>query len=85
VRPLTDSAGLPGGAGGAGIEILSIDSGPGIAGAGSYVDGASTTATSGHGIRAIQRLASEFDMWSVPGFGVVLRIVDAGRCAASRF
>jgi anti-sigma regulatory factor (Ser/Thr protein kinase) len=55
---------------GPGIDVLAVDSGPGIADlAGSLVDGVSTTGTAGTGLGALRRLADEFDVYSAPGKG----------------
>jgi anti-sigma regulatory factor (Ser/Thr protein kinase) len=57
----------------AGVEILSIDRGPGMANVGSCMtDGFSTTATAGTGLGAISRMADVFDAWSQPERGTVL-------------
>ncbi len=59
--------------GNAGVEILSLDRGPGIQNIGqSLVDGHSTVGTAGTGLGAIQRLSDEFDIYSQPGKGTVL-------------
>jgi anti-sigma regulatory factor (Ser/Thr protein kinase) len=60
-------------AGSAGVEILSIDRGPGMTNLQNcIVDGFSTSATSGTGLGAISRMADIFDAWSQPGRGTVL-------------
>ncbi len=65
VRPLTGE--MPG------IEIISIDEGPGIRMASDMMkDGLSTTRTLGQGLGAIQRLASVFDIFSLTGWGTIL-------------
>lgn len=57
----------------AGIDVLALDSGPGIQNfQASLRDGVSTTGTYGVGLGAISRLADEFDIYSAPGFGTVL-------------
>src|SRR4029077_6385718 len=57
----------------AGIEILAVDSGPGMADlARSLRDGYSTGGTSGTGLGAIRRLADVFDLYSRPGAGTVV-------------
>lgn len=57
----------------AGIEILAVDSGPGM---GSVVecfrDGFSTGGTPGTGLGAVTRLSSEFDVYSQPGSGTAI-------------
>jgi anti-sigma regulatory factor (Ser/Thr protein kinase) len=61
------------GAGPAGVEILSIDRGPGMANfQNCAADGYSTTSTPGTGLGAISRMADVFDAWSQPGSGSVL-------------
>ncbi|MGZ8288220.1 MAG: ATP-binding SpoIIE family protein phosphatase [Telluria sp.] len=56
-----------------GVEVLAIDSGPGMANVESLmVDGTSTAGTYGVGLGAIRRLAHDFDIYSVPGKGTVL-------------
>jgi hypothetical protein len=54
----------------AGIDVLAIDSGPGILDfAASLRDGVSTAGTAGNGLGALQRQSDEFDVWSMPGKG----------------
>jgi anti-sigma regulatory factor (Ser/Thr protein kinase) len=74
------------------IEIIALDSGPGIADIGrSLRDGYSTGGTPGTGLGAVRRLSTLFDVWSLPerGTAVVSRISggasNAGRTTASRF
>jgi anti-sigma regulatory factor (Ser/Thr protein kinase) len=56
-----------------GIEVLAIDRGPGIASFDqSLRDGMSTVGTAGTGLGAMQRLAHEFDIYSLPGKGTAL-------------
>lgn len=56
-----------------GIEILSIDSGPGMTDPGKMLeDGVSTTGTLGQGLGAIRRLSDQFQLYSSPGWGTVL-------------
>ncbi len=60
-------------AGETGLEILSLDSGPGIANIGeSLRDGSSTFGSFGTGLGAIRRLSSAFDIFSSPGKGVAV-------------
>ncbi|MDF5755764.1 ATP-binding protein [Spongiactinospora sp. TRM90649] len=55
------------------IEYVSIDRGPGFADLGRALrDGYSTAGTLGVGLGAISRLASGYDIYSVPGKGTVL-------------
>jgi anti-sigma regulatory factor (Ser/Thr protein kinase) len=57
----------------AGLEILALDRGPGIASLNaSMADGTSTAGSYGVGMGAMRRLASEFDIYSAPGKGTVL-------------
>jgi anti-sigma regulatory factor (Ser/Thr protein kinase) len=59
--------------GGAGIEILALDQGPGIANLGDCLrDGYSTTGSPGTGLGAVMRLSSLFDIYSLPGRGTAL-------------
>jgi len=60
-------------AGATGIDILSLDRGPGIATIGeSLRDGHSTAGSAGTGLGAVRRLSSVFDIWSSPGRGAAL-------------
>ncbi|WP_436837422.1 SpoIIE family protein phosphatase [Micromonospora orduensis] len=62
-------------AGEAGVELVAIDSGPGMADLTvSSRDGHSTTGTLGIGLGAIVRQASWFDGYSLPGRGTVLAV-----------
>jgi anti-sigma regulatory factor (Ser/Thr protein kinase) len=64
------------GKGVAGVEVIAIDKGPGIANlAASMRDGHSTAGTPGHGLGALQRMTSEMEIWSRPGGGTLLRFV----------
>ena len=57
----------------AGVELLAIYRGPGMANIDiSAVDGHSTGGTAGQGLGAIRRLAEEFDLASTPGSGTVV-------------
>lgn len=59
-----------------GIELLAIDSGPGIESfAHSSRDGVSTAGTPGTGLGAIQRFASGFEAFTQRGAGTILRMV----------
>ncbi len=54
----------------AGIDVLAIDSGPGIRDIGASLrDGVSTAGTAGNGLGALQRQSDEFDVWSMAGRG----------------
>ncbi|HVG03160.1 MAG TPA: ATP-binding SpoIIE family protein phosphatase [Nitrospira sp.] len=56
-----------------GIEMISIDRGPGIDNINRAIqDGHSTAGSSGSGLGAMRRMASEFDVHSLPGRGTVL-------------
>jgi anti-sigma regulatory factor (Ser/Thr protein kinase) len=57
----------------AGIEIVAIDSGPGIGSLPhSMVDGTSTSGTSGTGLGAMHRIAHYFEVHTHPGKGTVI-------------
>jgi anti-sigma regulatory factor (Ser/Thr protein kinase) len=65
-----------------GIEVLAIDSGPGMPDvAGSARDGISTSGTSGNGLGAMRRLSDEFDVWSNQGGGTIVRMLLWDRAA----
>ena len=56
-----------------GLEVLSLDRGPGMASIeDSMRDGFSTAGSKGEGLGAVRRQAAEFDVWSQPGQGAVL-------------
>jgi anti-sigma regulatory factor (Ser/Thr protein kinase) len=56
-----------------GIELLSIDRGPGMANTAAMLkDGISTTSTLGQGLGAIKRLSDDFDIYSLPSWGTIL-------------
>lgn len=56
-----------------GIEIIALDRGPGMGNLNRALrDGYSTAGSSGTGLGAIMRMASEFDIHSIPGKGTVL-------------
>jgi anti-sigma regulatory factor (Ser/Thr protein kinase) len=61
-----------------GVEVLSIDQGPGMDLDRALQDGQSTTATRGEGLGAVLRLAHEFDGWSDAGGTVLMARVWAG-------
>jgi len=63
-------------AGSLGIEVLAVDGGRGMDSFGaSSRDGVSTAGSAGTGLGAIQRMADEFDVYTHPGRGTVLRMV----------
>jgi len=68
-----------------GVEVLALDSGPGIADVAQALrDGHSTTATSGTGLGAISRMADFFDLYSVRELGTtVLARVGTGPTKAA--
>ena len=71
----------------AGIEIIAIDRGPGMANVALRMeDGNSTAGTYGVGMGAIRRLAQEFDIYSVEGQGSVLLMIvwSDGMCSLPR-
>lgn len=77
VRPLIDGARY-------GIEVLSIDSGPGIRDLyRCFEDGYTTAGSPGTGMGAIQRLSDELDLWSAPALGTVLRAVSWNKPATA--
>ena len=56
-----------------GIEIIALDRGPGMGNLNRALqDGHSTAGSSGTGLGAIRRMATEFDIQSVPGRGTAL-------------
>jgi len=56
-----------------GVEVLALDKGQGIANmAEAMRDGGSTAGTNGIGLGAIARMASVFDIYSLPGTGTAL-------------
>ena len=69
--------------GGAGVEVLAIDKGPGMDVAASMRDGHSTAGTQGSGLGALRRMASALEIWSRPGAGTLLRFEVWPRPAAS--
>ncbi|GAA4799794.1 anti-sigma regulatory factor [Streptomyces ziwulingensis] len=57
----------------AGVEFLTVDSGPGIPDVdAALADGTSSAGTLGIGLGAVSRLADHFDLHSVPGRGTVM-------------
>ena len=69
------------GRGGPGIELLSIDRGPGISNVNECLqDGHSTTGTSGTGLGAVRRVSQEFEITSQVNHGtvVVSQLLDVG-------
>ncbi len=61
------------GAAGPVIEVVAVDSGPGMADvAAALTDGVSSTGTLGIGLGTLARLASTFDIYSRPGAGTVV-------------
>ena len=70
-----------------GVEVLSLDKGPGISNVGrSMGDGYSTAGSPGTGLGALRRTAGEFDLYSQPGMGtvVVARVFADGRAGSPR-
>lgn len=60
-------------AGSVGIELLALDRGPGMQNVADCLrDGYSTAGSRGEGLGAIQRLATTFDLHSLPGVGTAL-------------
>jgi anti-sigma regulatory factor (Ser/Thr protein kinase) len=59
-----------------GIEVMAIDSGPGMHDLPSSMqDGVSTTGTAGNGLGAMRRQADEFDVYTRHSGGTILRMV----------
>jgi anti-sigma regulatory factor (Ser/Thr protein kinase) len=59
-----------------GLEVLAIDSGPGISNLSvSLRDGHSTAGSAGIGLGALSRLSSDFDVYSQTGSGTTVRCV----------
>lgn len=59
--------------GNCGVEVLSLDSGPGVANFSECMrDGHSTAGTAGNGLGAIRRASHTFEVHSQPGVGTVL-------------
>ena len=63
------------------LVILAIDSGPGMSDVGACLtDGYSTGGTPGNGLGAVQRMSSEFDLYSsAPGGTVLYSRIDAAQ------
>ncbi|KQQ96733.1 ATP-binding SpoIIE family protein phosphatase [Massilia sp. Leaf139] len=58
-----------------GIDVLAVDSGPGIADIDACLrDGVSTAGTAGTGLGALRRLSDEFDVYSHPGAGALFHM-----------
>lgn len=55
-----------------GVEVLALDSGPGMDVEASLRDGRSTAGTRGEGLGAVKRQAQVFDAWSMPDQGAVV-------------
>jgi anti-sigma regulatory factor (Ser/Thr protein kinase) len=69
------------------VELLAVDRGPGMADVDRCLrDGFSTAGTPGTGLGAIRRLATEFDIHSMPGEGTIVMArfgkSDGPRCGA---
>ena len=63
-----------------GLELLAIDSGPGMADVQQCMrDGFSTGGTPGTGLGAVRRIAADFDLFSTPGSGTVVMARIAGK------
>ena len=68
----------------ASLEVLALDKGPGMANvAAALRDGFSTGGSSGHGLGAIARLSTCFEISSAPGKGTAL-LARIGRVTAKR-
>jgi anti-sigma regulatory factor (Ser/Thr protein kinase) len=68
-----------------GVEVIALDRGPGLADvSASLRDGHSTVGTQGNGLGAIRRMATTFDIYSVPGQGTaVLARIRSGPAVQS--
>lgn len=65
---------------GGGIEMLGVDQGPGMASIAECLrDGYSSAGSLGSGLGAIQRIGTEFDLFSAPGQGTVVMVRIAPR------
>lgn len=73
VRPILEHPGHPG------VEILTVDRGPGIADAAAAMrDGFSTGGTRGAGLGAVARMSDTFDVYSQPtGTAIVARVWES--------
>ena len=61
--------------GGDGLRIISVDRGPGIADlTKALTDGHSTTGSMGSGLGSVKRLASTFEVYTIPGSGALIGI-----------
>ncbi|RYF52811.1 MAG: serine/threonine protein kinase [Cytophagaceae bacterium] len=59
----------------AGLELISLDSGPGMADPVKMMqDGVSTTSTLGHGLGSINRLSDLAQLYSIKGWGTILLV-----------
>jgi anti-sigma regulatory factor (Ser/Thr protein kinase) len=66
----------------AGVEVIALDRGPGIADVrAAFDDGRSTAGTSGTGLGAMRRLSDDISMYSQPGLGTVVRAIVCSRGA----
>jgi anti-sigma regulatory factor (Ser/Thr protein kinase) len=64
---------------GGGLEILALDTGPGIRDVGACLrDGYSTAGSAGTGLGALSRMGSAFDIYSLPGFGTAVFVRVGG-------
>ncbi|PST83706.1 serine/threonine protein kinase [Pedobacter yulinensis] len=55
------------------VELISIDNGPGMINPSRMMnDGMSTSNTMGHGLGSIKRLSTEFDLYSLSGWGTIV-------------
>jgi anti-sigma regulatory factor (Ser/Thr protein kinase) len=59
----------------AGLRLMGVDNGPGIADISRALsDGHSTAGSMGTGLGAIRRISDQFEIYSVPGFGTVVAV-----------
>lgn len=77
LEPVSDASGPS-------IQLLAVDSGPGIADIQrSLQDGVSTGGTAGTGLGAVRRMSGHFDIFSMPGQGTVVMSRIARRAKRS--
>jgi anti-sigma regulatory factor (Ser/Thr protein kinase) len=63
------------------LEVLAVDSGPGMSDVQRCLrDGFSTRGTPGTGLGAVRRMATEFDIHSIPGAGTVVMARVGAQC-----
>jgi anti-sigma regulatory factor (Ser/Thr protein kinase) len=69
----------------AGVEVLALDQGPGMANvADSMRDGVSTAGSPGTGLGALARMTTDLEIWSQPGKGTLMRFEVWPKSAAAQ-